>query len=624
MAGRLSEKSEMHSDPQTAGGGSWFWVIFFVCGVAGATYFWSDYFPSGSDQGASQAEIVKSAFNNRPQEILSDEYISSKSCEECHPNQHASWHTSYHRTMTQVASPETVIGRFDGSGATADNLEATFERRGDSFWVKMFPVGGKEIEQPVVMTTGSHHQQAYWMSTGWKHQLAMVPFVYIRDADRWFPRRAIFLKPPGAPADALHKGRWNNTCIACHTTHGDPAISTAGMQTKAAEFGIACEACHGPGENHACLHNGTCVSNEELPEDDIINPAALSHERNAEVCGQCHSTFADDLASFVSGGDQYRPGDDLWETRDREGLHKTDSQFWSDGMVRVSGREFNGLIDTPCYQRGEMTCLSCHSMHQEEADTRSAALWANDQLSLAGLGNDACLQCHEEFRQQDALTAHTHHPASSSGSFCYNCHMPHTSYGLLKAIRSPQISSPDTEVDLATGRMNACNLCHLDKTLGWTAEHLHSWYGIDVPELSEEQKSVSSAILNLLTGDAGQRAIAAWHMGWPEAQEISGTEWIAPQLAVLLKDPYDAVRYIANRSLTSLPGYEQWSFDFLTSPQKREVASVRAIAIWESFPESDQAGPRASVLRDAGGHLEAEVQQQLLRRRSDREVYLRE
>ena len=202
--------------------------------------------------------------------------------------------------------------------------------------------------------------------------------------------------------------------------------------------------------------------------------------------------------------------------------------------------------------------------------------------------------------------------------------MPHTSYGLLKAIRSHQISNPDTEVDLATGRMNACNLCHLDKTLGWTAEHLHSWYGIDVPELSEEQKSISSAILNLLTGDAGQRAIAAWHMGWPEAQEISGTEWIAPQLAVLLKDPYDAVRYIANRSLTSLPGYEQWSFDFLTSPQKREEASDRAIAIWESLPESDQAGPRASVLRDAGGHLEAEVQQRLLKRRSDREVYLRE
>ena len=135
--------------------------------------------------------------------------------------------------MTQVASPETVIGRFDGSEAQADAVRAEFNREGDTFWVNMFPVGGEKVKQPVVMTTGSHHQQAYWMSTGWKRQLAMVPFVYIRDADRWFPRRAIFLKPPGAPADALHKGRWNNTCIGCHSTHGAVSYTHLTLPTKA-------------------------------------------------------------------------------------------------------------------------------------------------------------------------------------------------------------------------------------------------------------------------------------------------------------------------------------------------------------------------------------------------------
>ena len=38
-------------------------------------------------------------------------------------------------------------------------------------------------------------------------------------------------------------------------------------------------------------------------------------------------------------------------------------RFWPDGMVRVTGREYNGLLDTACYQRGKMSCLSCHSMH---------------------------------------------------------------------------------------------------------------------------------------------------------------------------------------------------------------------------------------------------------------------
>ena len=608
----------------------WLFLGLFLLCIGIFVFDWSSFYSllmpdSQRVSKQSPTEVFKTASKHRPQEVLKDGYVSSQSCVDCHPNQHESWHASYHRTMTQVATPETVIGRFDGSQVKVGALQAEFDRRGDEFWVKMFPVGGKEIEQPVVMTTGSHHQQAYWMSTGWQRQLSMVPFVYIRDADQWFPRRAIFLKPPGAQADALHKGRWNNTCIACHTTHGDPAISASGIQTNVAEFGIACEACHGPGENHMRFHQGSSAGEAtEIAKDDIVNPSSLSHLRNAEVCGQCHSTFADDLASFSAGGDQYRPGDALWETRDQAALQKDDSQFWKDGMVRVSGREFNGLVDTPCYQRGTMTCLSCHSMHQEETDTRPLTEWANDQLRVDALENDACLQCHKEFGEPDALTAHTHHAAESSGSLCYNCHMPHTSYGLLKAIRSHQISSPDVQVDLSTGRMNACNLCHLNKTLGWTAEHLQSWYGLEPPLLDEEQKTISAAVLNLLTGDAGQRALVAWHLGWPVAQEVSETDWLAPQLAVLLEDPYDAVRYIANRSLSALPGYEQWSFDFLAPQETRSQAREEVVAIWNRLRENSAEEPDPAVLLNAEGSLEKDLQQELLLRRSNREVYLRE
>src|SRR5947208_5654909 len=66
----------------------------------------------------------------------------------------------------------------------------------------------------------------------------------------------------------------------------------------------------------------------------------------------------------------------------------------------------------------------------------------------------------------------SHHLAASSGSQCYDCHMPHTTYGVLKAIRSHQVGSPRVADELATGRPNACNLCHLDKPLAWTAHQL--------------------------------------------------------------------------------------------------------------------------------------------------------
>ena len=43
-----------------------------------------------------------------PQKIEDQGYVSSDTCRACHPSQYASWHRSYHRTMTQVANPEAI------------------------------------------------------------------------------------------------------------------------------------------------------------------------------------------------------------------------------------------------------------------------------------------------------------------------------------------------------------------------------------------------------------------------------------------------------------------------------------------------------------------------------------
>ena len=86
-------------------------------------------------------------------------------------------------------------------------------------------------------------------------------------------------------------------------------------------------------------------------------------------------------------------------------------------------------------------------------------------------------------------------------------------------------------------------------------------------QLSEEQQTVSAAVLWLLKGDAGQRALMAWSWSWPPAREVSGVDaWGAPFLLKLLEDPYPAVRYIAARSLKALPNYAKMDYDFLSDP----------------------------------------------------------
>jgi hypothetical protein len=209
-------------------------------------------------------------------------------------------------------------------------------------------------------------------------------------------------------------------------------------------------------------------------------------------------------------------------------------------------------------------------------------------------GNEACLQCHEKFRPAEQLAAHTRHSANSSGSECYNCHMPHTTYGVLKAIRSHQVSNPRVADDVSSGRPNACNLCHLDKTLQWTADYLHQWYGQEKTPLPETATNLSHAVRLAVAGDAGQRVLLAWHLGWEPALKISGTNWIPPILGQLFDDPYAAVRLVAERSARSIGQVPPAGYDYTVQPDSRAAVRER---VWERWLAGrDSLGPNAKLL----------------------------
>jgi len=367
------------------------------------------------------------------------------------------------------------------------------------------------------------------------------------------------------------------------------------------------------------------------PDPTIVNPPRCAKKYSAQICGQCHGIkWTPPTEPWRREGFSFRPGKDLDQTTPiirparideqpwlRAGLQKdptfVEKRYWPDGMVRVSGRDYNGLMESPCYQRGEMTCLSCHSMHQSQPENQLAANMDSDQ---------ACFQCHSRFRQQ--IAEHSHHPLGSSGAVCYNCHMPFTTYGLMKAIRSHQITSPTVQSSLQTGRPNACNLCHLDKTLEWTAQYLKQWYGTPPPQLDQSNQTTSAALLWLLRGDAGQRALIAWHMGWEPARQASGQRWFPPFLAQLLIDPYPTVRYIAQRSLKRLLGFSDFDYDFVGPEPERAVARQRALELWRHTPASalERTGP--AVLLDENGSLQTEMVQRLLQQRDDRSMDLQE
>jgi hypothetical protein len=271
----------------------------------------------------------------------------------------------------------------------------------------------------------------------------------------------------------------------------------------------------------------------------------------------------------------------------------------------------------------KLGCLSCHEMHV--AAERVAAGWPADQLRPGMDGPAACLRCHAELGEPDALAAHTHHAPGSSGSDCLNCHMPYTTYGLTKAIRSHTITSPSVAASLATGRPNACNQCHLDRSLGWAAERLHEWYGEERPELDPDQSSIAASVLWALSGDAGQRALMAWSLGWAPARAASGTGWTPYLVSTLLLDEYGAVRWIAMRTARLEPRWRGFSLD-LCQELEEQRAHVRATALsdWLAAGLGARADQREAVLVLEGGKLDEPRFHRLYARRDPRPVTLSE
>ncbi|MFP6769539.1 MAG: hypothetical protein VB859_15290, partial [Planctomycetaceae bacterium] len=207
---------------------------------------------------------------------------------------------------------------------------------------------------------------------------------------------------------------------------------------------------------------------------------------------------------------------------------------------------------------------------------------------------------------------------------CYNCHMPHTSYALFKAIRTHQIINPQVKPTGPDSRPNACNLCHLDRTLAWTAKHLTRWYDQPEVQLPKPDRDVSAALRWLLAGDAAQRVITAWHFGWQPAREASGTDWILPRLAHVLDDPYPAVRFVGWQSLKSLPGLATFSYDFDGTEAHRRKVIGELLNAWSGPVVGDKHRSDAALLSGPDGGVDLRRLQQLRKTRDDRPIEIYE
>src|SRR5579862_4922350 len=252
-------------------------------------------------------------------------YVSSTACKECHEKQFESWWRSYHRQMTQVMTTNTVQAQFEGVVMYSGGARFTLHESANHYWADI--QGIEELEaakrtngpppapmrMPMELMTGSHYFEVFWIPTGHGNRQIGFPFTWLVAEKHWVPRNDAFIRDPD------HEPRpeqWNTICIRCHTTGGRPMPieEKQVFDTHVTELGIACEACHGPGETHVALeekHKREGIEpGHSRPE--ITQPAHLDHVRSSQVCGFCHSMkWFDRTSDWNQNGFSYRPGDDL-------------------------------------------------------------------------------------------------------------------------------------------------------------------------------------------------------------------------------------------------------------------------------------------------------------------------
>ncbi len=419
--------------------------------------------------------------------IYAYDYVGPETCGKCHGTNYERWRAHPHSVMNRNATAATVVGDFSERRlAYGDESALFFKDRGD-FGMTVYRRGSPVRQFKVTRAVGSRFIQ-YYVGVQIEGpepagdpvygEEVKLPYAYWIARDEWFPQT--YDETVAVPeyddkgkissqyaCDGRPSTEWKRVCVKCHNTypyalrfaagHGDKLTGFPGgdleLKTKPrpprggggslpevetwdlVTLGISCESCHFGGREHA--QHGARISFLPRSEDlrfikappsgapDGRSPYAIN-----AICHQCHAA-------------------------DPQG------PLYPDGSASWNAREAADLLGGAC--AGAIACTDCHDPHQAGPTEPTTA----DQPRHVA----ACLRCHAELRAPAAAAAHGGHPADARVS-CLDCHMPRIVHGLAGTLRSHHISSPTDPRMLAGDQPNACNLCHLDRSLQWTLDAL--------------------------------------------------------------------------------------------------------------------------------------------------------
>jgi hypothetical protein len=524
--------------------------------------------------------------------IHAEDYVGPEVCGKCHQEQYQLWSNHPHSKMNRNASAETVVGDFSGKTVPYADGSVLFDSRDGEFTMTMFREGKFARRYKVTRTVGSRVFQMYiGVQTEGPERAEdsiytderKLPFAYWIERKEWFPE--VYDEPSPRPEYAEtglltdmyavdsrnFRPVWQESCIWCHNTYPYEARLQKGLvgfprkdvwltrithpvmrggtppsyslpPAELVTLGISCESCHFGGREHALEKREIRF----LPTSDDLEFSKATAELVATarkspyvingICAQCHVVRQPRFPNMAAS----------WNS--------------SEALDMQSGA---------C--RGAIKCTDCHNPHM-----------AGPKM---GGGPDrkehieACLGCHEKYRPPEAAAAHSRHQPTSQVS-CLDCHMPRIVHGLHDIVRTHQISSPTDLRMLATGAPNACNLCHLDRSIAWTLSSLESGWGRKVTPVPSWKKWYGGS-LDRPTGIAWLEHRA------PMARQVAADAYARsplgqqalPQILPILNDDNPSTRMFGLFAIERILGRQIDSHEYSPwSPPAMRTKQVQALA----------------------------------------------
>lgn len=396
------------------------------------------------------------------------EYVGSQTCLACHADKWSSWAGSHHASMVvPINSPSDIPGYDKATDAQKAELrKADYVVSGGRFLAKDHETG-----KLIFLKYEWNHAEEYWFDYDGTGTV------------------------------------WQDRCMGCHVTNA----GKGGVGNEPAEFGIGCEACHGPGREHITTKG---------------DPTKITLNVSSDVCGQCHSSgyTMKDGTRWPAG---YRPANKLLELQNLvpraidpkatpiRGHHKTYGEWL------VSGHGQKAINDLKANDHATGACLACHTQEGVEAKEDGKTLTLDKNAEYAAI---SCVTCHRPHGLGKAMDEKTmcanchngsipdggslkpgavvHHPTkeffggygaaggmTSTGNVhkdvtCQECHMQNNNH-LMKIIRpdDPALDSHSTD---------SCMVCHNDTSRETRSAYLDMWQDHTASKLDALNKDVAA------------------------------------------------------------------------------------------------------------------------------------